>query len=144
MTEVKFFFNAPHRLQFACKWAKSAVDSGKRLVVFAPDEATASEFDRLLWTYSPLAFVPHVRAEHALAKETPVVIALADSVLPHHETLLNLSNEPPPFFSRFEYLREIVSQEAEDRNIARNRFKFYKDRGFDVQTQDLVAQKASA
>jgi len=137
MTEVKFFFNVDSRLGFACKLSKAAMDQGKKLIVYAPDEARASEFDRLLWSYSQLSFVPHVRADHALAKATPIVIANANSELPHHDALLNLSDEPPPYFTRFEFLREVVSTDDDDRAQGRERLKFYKSRGFAIQTQDM-------
>ncbi len=136
MTDVKFFFNVDHKLNYACKVAKKAFESGLKLVVYAPDSARAEEFDRLLWTFAPLAFVPHVRAENILAIDTPIIIATDDKALPHHQALLNLGNEPPPFFSRFEHLREIVSMDEEDRGYARERSKFYKSRGFNVINQD--------
>lgn len=141
MTEVKFFFNVDNRLRFACKLSKAAMDQGKKLIVYVPDEARASEFDRLLWSYSQLSFVPHVRADHALAKATPIVIANANSELPHHDALLNLADEPPPYFTRFEFLREVVSSEDEDRAKGRERLKFYKSRGFTIQTQDMSPAK---
>jgi DNA polymerase III subunit chi len=139
MTEVKFFFNVDSKIMFACKLAKKAFNDGRKLIVYSPEARRADEFDRQLWAYDQLAFVPHVRAEHALAAETPIVIATGDTNLPHHEALLNLGDEPPPFFSRFEQLREIVSTDAEDRNKARERVKFYKSRGFAVQIQDMKA-----
>jgi DNA polymerase-3 subunit chi len=139
MTEVKFFFNVDHKLNFACRIAKRAYEEGRRLVVYAPDEALAESFDRLLWTFSQLSFVPHVRATHALAAETPIIIAGDDAELPHHDSLLNLGAAPPPFFSRFEHLREIVSMDDEDRGQARERLKFYKSRGFDIQNMDMKA-----
>lgn len=144
MTEVKFYFNVEHRLTYACKLAKKAVAGGHRLIVYAPDAARANEFDRLLWTFSQASFVPHVRAGHALAAETPVVIVSDDADLPHHEALLNLSDEPPPFFSRFSLLREVVSQHSEDRLLARERHKFYKSRGFSVESLDMAATAAKA
>lgn len=137
MTEVKFFFNVDHKLNFACKLAKKAFEDGRKLVVYAPDAVRAGEFDRLLWTFSQLSFVPHVRAEHVLASETPIIIATDDQALPHHDALLNLGNEPPPFFSRFEHLREIVSMDDEDRGYARERLKFYKSRGFNILNHDM-------
>ncbi len=139
MTEVKFFFNVDHKLNFACKLAKKAFEDGRKLVVYAPDAALAEEFDRHLWTFAQLSFVPHVRATHALAAETPIIIASDEAELPHHEALLNLGKEPPPFFSRFEHLREIVSMDDEDRGHARERLKFYKSRGFDIQNHDMKA-----
>ncbi|MBL0125070.1 MAG: DNA polymerase III subunit chi [Betaproteobacteria bacterium] len=124
-------------MNFACKLAKRAYDDGRKLVVYAPTPALADEFDRALWTFSQLSFVPHVKASHALAAETPIVIALDDASLPHHEALLNLGNEPPAFFSRFEALRELVLAGDEDRALARERARFYKSRGFDVTHTDI-------
>ena len=107
------------------------------MIVYAPSLKLADEFDRLLWTFSQLSFVPHVKAGHALARETPIVIASDDTELTHHEALLNIGDDPPPFFSRFDALREIVSCNADDRACARERANFYKSRGFAVQNQDM-------
>ncbi len=142
MTEVKFFFNVDNKLDFACRLAKKAFEEGRKLIVFAPSPARAEEFDRLLWSFSQLSFVPHVRATHVLAGETPIIIATDDTALPHHEALLNLGDEPPPFFSRFEHLREIVSMDDDDRLKARDRLKFYKSRGFDIQNHDTKTRPA--
>ena len=51
--------------------------------------------------------------------------------------LVNLRDDWPPFFSRFERLIEIVSSEDQDRQLARERFKFYRDRGYEIRTHDL-------
>ena len=119
--------------------AKRAYEDGRKLIVYAPSPGLADEFDRLLWTFSQLSFVPHVKAAHPLAADTPIVIAHDDTGLTHHEALLNIGDEPPPFFSRFDALREVVSGGADDRANARARMKFYKSRGFQVQTQDMLA-----
>lgn len=138
MTEIKFFFNVDNKLHFACNLAKRAFEDGRKLVVYAPSPKLADEFDRLLWTFSPLSFVPHVKAAHPLAAETAILIASDDTHLTHHEALLNIGDEPPPFFSRFDALREVVSSDLDDRARARERVKFYKARGFDIQTRDML------
>ncbi len=137
MTEVKFFFNVDHKIDFACRLAKKAYDGGKKLIVYAPDPAVADHFNRQLWCFSQLSFVPHVHAGHPLAAQTPIIIATDEAALPHHEALLNLGAEPPPFFTRFEQLREVVGLDDEDRAQARERLKFYKARGFDIQNHDM-------
>ncbi len=137
MTEIKFFFNVDNKLHFACKVAKRAYDNGRKLIVYTPSPKLADDFDRLLWTYSPLSFVPHVKAAHPSAAETPIVIATDDAGLTHHEALLNLGDDPPPFFSRFDVLREVVSIDVDDRASARERMKFYKSRGFNIEVQDM-------
>ena len=139
MTEIKFFFNVDNKLNFACRMARRAYDDGRKLIVYAPSPKLADEFDRLLWTFSQLSFVPHVKASHPLAAETPIVIASDDSGLTHHDSLLNIGDDPPPFFSRFDALREVVSSDPDDRASARERVKFYKSRGFEVLTHDMLA-----
>ena len=140
MTEIKFFFNVDNKMAFACKLAKKAYDGGRKLVVYAPTPKLADDFDRLLWTFSQLSFVPHVKASHALAAETPIVIAHDDTGLAHHEALLNLGDEPPQFFSRFDQLREVVSTDEDDRGFARERLKFYKSRGFEIVHEDMAGK----
>ena len=132
MTEIKFFFNVDNKLRYACRLAKKAYEGGRKLIVYVPTPALADEFDRALWTLSPYSFVPHVKADHALAADTPIVIAQDDTGLSHHEALLNLGDEPPPFFSRFSALREVVLADDKDRVRARERARFYKSRGFAV------------
>ena len=61
------------------------------------------------------------------------------------EVLLNLRPEWPPFFGRFERLVEIVSAgDEDDKRLARERFKFYRDRGYEIRTHDLGNGAASA
>ena len=50
---------------------------------------------------------------------------------------MNLSREIPPGFSRFQSLIEVVGQDEDDRLAARDRVKFYKDRGYEVRYFDL-------
>ena len=53
------------------------------------------------------------------------------------DLLINLGAEVPLFFSRFERVAEIVSGENEDRALARDRFRFYRDRGYSLNTHRL-------
>ena len=58
---------------------------------------------------------------------------------PHDQILVNLRNEIPPFFSRFHRLIEIVSAADEaDKQEARNRFRHYRDRGYELRTHDMT------
>jgi DNA polymerase-3 subunit chi len=99
-----------------------------------------AEFDKLLWTYQSLKFVPHCRAGAAVAPETPIILAGPGDELPHHDVLLYLGdNEPPPFFSSFERLLEIVTTHEEDKQRARGRYAFYKKIGYDIQVNEVEA-----
>lgn len=143
MTKVLFCHGAPDRLQAAAAWLmqcqreQTSAAAARSTLVYAPDAGVAERFDRLLWTQSATGFLPHCQADSPLAAETPVLIAGNLEVPPHQQKLLNLSNELPPGFSRFEDLIEVISEEDAVRLPARERVMFYRDRGYDIQFRDL-------
>jgi DNA polymerase-3 subunit chi len=81
--------------------------------------------------------VPHCFVEAPIADETPVILATSGDALPHHDVLLNLSDEWPPFFASFERLLEIVAADDEDKAKARSRYAFYRKRGYDIQVNAI-------
>jgi DNA polymerase III subunit chi len=137
MTQIDFYTHVEDKLRTACRLSAKAFGHGKHVMVFCPDAGAAGRLDRLLWTTPAIGFIPHCLAGDALAPVTPIVIVCDGAELPHHEILLNLRPEWPPFFSRFQRLIEIVSRDDEDRRTARERFRFYRDRGYDIRTHDL-------
>lgn len=142
MTRIDFYHEAADRLNVACRLADKAVRQNLRVVIYAPDATLAHTIDQLLWTAVPIAFVPHCMAQHRLAAETPVLIAHDDAPTPQHDNvLINLHDEWPPAFARFERLVEIVSREEADRAHARARFRFYKDRGYPIQAHNLAERR---
>ncbi len=139
MTSITFYFNAGDRLEVACRLAAKALQQQKRMLIYAPQPELAKSIDRLLWTAQAVSFIPHCAAQDPLAAETPVLIA-TDDALPGAacDVLLNLSAETPPFFERHERLLEIVAQGDEERSAGRARFKFYRDRGYEIRNHDLA------
>jgi DNA polymerase-3 subunit chi len=137
MTRIDFYTHVDDKLRIACALCNKAIDQGLRVNIFTPDPQTTNMLDKLLWTTPPTGFIPHCRPMDPLAADTPVII--------HHETegfalgdvLVNLHGEWPPFFSRFERLVEIVSTEEEDAKAARSRYKFYRDRGYQIESHQV-------
>jgi len=137
LTQVFFYHGAADKIAAACALLGGAYAKKKPMLVFAPDSAIASSLDRMLWTHSALSFVPHCRADSPLAAETPILITDTLESIPQDERLMNLSSATPPGFSRFQSLIEVVGQDEEERSAARERVKFYKDRGYEVRYFDL-------
>ena len=53
------------------------------------------------------------------------------------------SSSTHSFFSRFQRLIEIVSaDDADDKQQARERFRYYRDRGYEIRTHDLARSSA--
>src|SRR5690606_10645430 len=122
VTRIDFYHDAEDRLAIACRLVAKAVQQKLRVVVYSPDAAIADAIDRMLWTTPPIAFVPHCRADHRLAAETPVLISGDDTPCPGHDHLLvNLHAEWPPSFARFQRLIEIVGRDDADKKQARAR-----------------------
>ena len=138
MTRVDFHFNVPDKLHYCSRLVRKIYRSGQRVVVHG-DPAAVAELDRMLWSFSALDFIPHVDAGDPLASQTPVVLCSEPCETPHMDVLVNLSASTPGFFSRFERLVEVVDAGEDDRAAARERWRFYKDRGYAVESFDMSA-----
>ncbi len=131
MTRIDFYTGSEDKLRTACELSHDAMQSGKRVLLHVPDDTTAEKLDKLLWHFPDTAFLPHCHSHDDEAADMPVVIA-RDERLPHAELLISLHDECLPFFSRFERVIEIVGRDAQDVALGRARFKFYRDRGYEL------------
>ena len=137
MTRIDFYRYAEDKQRLACRLAAKAYAKPSKLVVYSPDAKVLADFDRNLWTFQATGFLPHCFADSPLAAETPIVLASSGDALPHHDVLLNLADEWPPFFSSFERLLEIVATDETDKELARARYSFYKKRGYEIQVNNI-------
>ena len=137
MTEITFYTHADDPLDVARRVAAKAHSQGKQVMIYAPDAATADAIDRLLWTMPATGFVPHCRDSDALAGETPVLIGTRVDALRRADVMINLHHEQPSAFSRFERLVEIIGQDEAGIEQGRERYRFYKTRGYALHAHDL-------
>ena len=153
MTKVDFYTGSKDKLRTACQLSHKAMQNGMCMVISTHDAATADALDKLLWHYPATAFIPHCRndaaqtvpisAEPAEESKWPVVLSHGSDKFPHHDLLISLHNECVPFFSRFERVIEIIGADAEDSRLGRERFKFYRDRGYELRHIDLANTDSS-
>lgn len=136
MTRIEFFFNVEDKLKKVAELTEKAVMKQRRLMVFAPDQEAVRVIGNMLWMQSPTSFLPHCTATDEMAEDTSVIIDWQGDSLPHHDVLINLQASYPPFFSRFTRLIEIVGKEEQDKVEARKRYKFYRDRGYEMRSFD--------
>ena len=138
MTRIDFYFNAESRLQFANRIATKALQQKLRIAIFSKDETLTRAVDKLMWSHPTTGFIPHCVGIDKLADETPVVVVQNTDCPLHLDVLINLDQEPPPRFERFQRLIEIVSRDDKsDQENARKRFRFYKDRGYAMAHHNL-------
>jgi len=131
MTRIDFHSNVPNKLAYACRLVRKARSADCKIVLLGRDRSELNQLDQLLWTFSEQDFLPHVHAPDPLAAPTPVILTDSDDVtLPHHHILINLSGTTPANFARFERMFEIISSDDGDKAAGRDRYRFYKERGY--------------
>jgi DNA polymerase-3 subunit chi len=137
MTTIDFYTGCADPLAVAARLVVKAWGQFGHVRVLTPDAAATAALDRQLWQVPATGFVPHCRLGAACAEDTPVII---DHALDHQgpaAVLINLQATPPPFFSRFERLAEIVVAGDDAVAAGRERWKFYRERGYELRSHDL-------
>ncbi|MBK8015798.1 MAG: DNA polymerase III subunit chi [Betaproteobacteria bacterium] len=137
MTQIDFYTRASDRLRMACILCGKAWSRGIPVVVATADSAMTEAVDRAMWMHPATGFLPHVRARHRLAPVTPVILDHELEGIDRRGLLVNLRPDAPDVFSSFERLIEIVSNDEEDVHAGRQRYRFYRDRGYEIRTHDL-------
>ena len=152
MTQIDFYITriASHDdyLQFACRLTEKAYRNKHRVFLYTNDAASSQTIDDLLWTFRPGSFLPHATQsepegndgsskEDASEAKLDIVIDHSGNPGDHNDVLINLTQKTAPFFSRFDRVAEIVTSDEDARARSRERFKFYRDRGYPIKTHEL-------
>ncbi len=137
MTRVDFYTSAKDKLGTACLLSAKAFAQGLKVTILTPDHETSRKLEEMLWRIPQTGFIPHCMATDPLAAETPVLLDEDGKNPLQDEVLLNLGRHAPPSFSRFRRLVEIIGEEEEDIRAGRERYRFYRDRGYETHHHKL-------
>lgn len=142
MTQVDFYLlqlpTAQDRLLFACRLANKAFVQGQQIYLHTDNEAQSGELDQLLWTFRASSFVPHQRVGNSQDNnQQQVLVGHNQAPENHRQLMINLASSVPEFFSRFDRLVEIVVQDTDITANSRINYRFYKDRGYPLDTHDI-------
>ena len=128
MTRINFYISpnkaVESNLQLACRIAEKAYGKQNKVYIHANSAEQAKRLDDLLWVFRQGSFVPHCQSNDENQQGAAVVIGYNGLPDMHPDVLINLADEVPNFFTRFERVAEIVSGDEPNREIARARFKF--------------------
>lgn len=136
MTRVIFYSNLVNKHAMLSSLVLRAFEKRHQVTILAENEQVASVVGEALWQGPPTSFMPNIVASHALAKETPIVVDWQEGQLHQDDVLINLTQQQPASFSRFRQLVELVGVDEGDKVAARERFKFYRDRGYEIKHID--------
>lgn len=142
MTRIDFYILQKQaggdRFSLACRVAEKALKAGRRVVIHAPLAEQARHIDRLLWTQQEQSFLPHGLIGESEPAITPILIGDANAAEQEHDVLINLASEVPTFFSRFERLAECVDQDQEATRSSRERYRWYRERGYPLGVHEIT------
>ena len=136
MTRIDFYFNVVNKTALMHDLVQAALLRRRQVTITVADEAAANAATAALWQEKIESFLPNVLANHALAAQTPIVIHWQNQPILQDELLINLSARQLGFFSQFTQLIEMVGDDDQDKAAARARYKFYRDRGYDIKNID--------
>lgn len=140
MTRIDFYVlpssDLQERLQTSCRLSAKAWQQGINTFIRCQDTAQMEQLDALLWSYPPERFLPHNRYRDN--PHAPIVLG-DDSIptLPQPQLLINLATQIPPEYGLFERVIEIVVQDPQHLNSARENFRHYRRCGYDPQRVEL-------
>jgi DNA polymerase-3 subunit chi len=128
------------RLTLACRIAEKAVQRKHEVLINTEHEADEQRLDELLWTFSQGSFLPHRRMSDPRTEDQgePVLIGSGrEPAAGGWDILINLAPEVPEFFSRFTRVAELVGADEANKAAGRERFRYYRDRGYELHTHDV-------
>ena len=144
MTQVDFYVIEPDsddaRLRLACRIVDKATETDQNVFIYATSDVDARKLDELLWTFSQGSFIPHriVQEGADAVPVEPVIIGLNRAPLGERwDLMINLATDVPEFFSRYRRVAELVDGNAARRAQSRDRFRFYRDRGYTLNTHQV-------
>ncbi len=152
MTQVDFYILATQSddswLRLACRITEKAIQRKLKVYLHSENAADATRLDGLLWTFSQGSFIPHrlVSSGSDEPIEESVLIGRNDlaaeipadtSVSQRCDLMINLTMQVPDFFSRYDRVAEVIDANPVRRDNGRERFRFYRDRGYELNTHKL-------
>lgn len=140
MTRIDFYVlqhaEVAARHHFTCRLVEKVVAQGNRVMIATENTAETQALDDLLWSFRPESFVPHQTSTNPVS--APVLISHDSDDPGHHDVLINLRDEIPAQFSRFQRLLEVVVQTPDILQITRNHYTFYKSRGYQLSNHKIA------
>ena len=152
MTRIDFYIieqgNEDATDTFICRLTEKAWSQDNAVYIHTLDQQQATKYDELLWTFSENSFVPHQALEnHQVLQNPNSLLDTKDILIGHsssdetpttcHDVLINLDHEAPSFFSQFERVAEIITNDETSRSKGRERYQFYRDRGYALETHKM-------
>lgn len=106
MTRIDFYTlpenETDARWRFGARLSDRACQQGRKIYIHLLNPEAAALFDTFLWRYPADRFLAHGIVGAASARHAPILIGCVEPPAEFDDVLINLTDEVPEFFSRFE------------------------------------------
>lgn len=133
MTRVRFYTNVDDALALIRQLVTAAMARQRQVTVYVRDRQHAVSISDFLWSQPADSFLPNALADTSEATHTPIQLAWLPEQIQQDDVLFNCQPLQPLFFGRFRHLIEIISRDEADKAAGRQRWAFYRDRGYSVE-----------
>lgn len=125
------------RYPLLCRLLEKCLGVGQQVYIICRDEAEALHLNQYIWAFKPDSFIPHICAH----EQAQAIVVLGHTSTPaaaqphHHEICINLSQALAP--EKFDRIIELVVQETEMLQTARDHYATYNELGRTMQYHKL-------
>ena len=137
MTEIIFYTGIDDELTFLVKLSEKTLKMRRKACIATRDAVHSKAVSEYLWTHDPTKFIPHSVGPEELNNEHTALELRHDETSSHLDILINLTQKTPSQFSSFQRLVEIITKRKDSIEVGRQRFKWYRDRGYDIKVHKM-------
>lgn len=131
------------RLPFVCKLVEKIYHLDKQIYIHCTSQGQADHISKSLWSARKESFLAHdiiSKQDSSTSPETPSPIEIGYNDSPKYpDVMINLADDIPSFVGRFNRVVELVSGDEQIKAKARERYAYYRERGYPLKTHDLSA-----
>jgi len=152
MTQISFYQipgGFDDLLMFTCRLSEKAWRRNIDVLIYSPDPGVVAALDARLWDYSATSFLAHDAPTPSVTPQIslePTMIGISTTADQDPGScrglLINLDTVAPNWFGRFDRLAEIVPDNVAARDAKRQRYRYYRDRGYPLAYHDLTHNPA--
>ena len=133
MTHIEFIFNIVDKTRLALGLTEHLIRRNRAALIYFEDQKAIDHFSLALLEKE--LFMPNLIEENASFNKLSLTQSKLDLM---DDTLINFSYKEIQGFSRYLKMYELVGHDDEDKNSARERYRFYKDCGYQVDSIDAT------
>ena len=131
MTYIEFIFSVVDKTRLVLGLTEHLIRRNRSALIYFEDQKAIDHFSLALLEKE--LFMPHLIEENALLNKLSLTQFRIDLM---DDTLINFSSKEIKGFSRYLKMYELVGHDNEDKKSARERYHFYKDCGYKVDSSD--------